>query len=74
MASTKTAKCDWDKDEFMHKWDTTYVATNLKPGAKPYDDDLFLESHKTLAANPDLARIAHCILVSLDRYDAGSID
>lgn len=74
MASTETAKCDWDRDDFMHKWDTTYVATNLKPDARPYDDEMFLELHKTLAASPDLARIAHCILVSLIDLEADSSD
>ncbi|KAF5002932.1 hypothetical protein FDECE_10487 [Fusarium decemcellulare] len=40
---------DWENDSFMAEWDKTYVATNLKPGVKPYDRDLFLQLGQELA-------------------------
>lgn len=56
--------CNWDEDEFMSNWDKTYVATNLKPGANPYEKDSFTRLNDELSRRPDSAKISHCITVS----------
>jgi len=63
-STVQASRCDWDRDEFMAEWDKTYVSTNLKAGAKKYDDDFFTRLYHTLSTIPDLSRIAHCIIVS----------
>lgn len=55
---------DWAKDGFMRNWDETYVSTNLKSDAKPYDAALFKELHDELSADGELKKLASEILVS----------
>ena len=57
--------CDWDKDEFMSEWDRTYVATNLKPDASPYDRSFFIGLNDELEdRRPELKPFSYAIIVS----------
>lgn len=58
---------DWDKDEFMSKWDKTYVSTNLKDGASPYDSSFFQQLHGELSNNVGLQQMSSEILVSVTK-------
>ena len=55
---------DWDDDPFMAGWDKKYVATNIKPGARPYDRNLFLQLNQELAgADETMQDCSHAIIV-----------
>ncbi|KAG9243371.1 hypothetical protein BJ878DRAFT_583243 [Calycina marina] len=55
--------CDWDKDDFMSKWDATYVATNLKPDATPYDGSFFIGLNDELQdKRPELKSFSYAII------------
>ncbi|KAF4999947.1 hypothetical protein FDECE_11349 [Fusarium decemcellulare] len=57
---------DWETDSFMSEWDRKYVSTNVKPEARQYDRDLFLELNSKLAAShPELQGYSHAIIVRL---------
>jgi hypothetical protein len=63
--------CDWDKDESKSNWDKTYVATNLRPDANPYDRDYLLAPNSELAnTKSDLKPISYAIIVT---YNFSSI-
>jgi hypothetical protein len=54
----------WDQDKFMSQWATKYVSTNVKPGSKPYDKDLFFELTSTLVSSePKLEDVAYTLIV-----------
>ena len=56
--------CDWDQDEFMSKWDRTYVSTNLKDGARKYDREFFLGLNARLAEKrPELKDLSYALIV-----------
>jgi hypothetical protein len=55
---------DWNDDSFMSDWDAKYVSTNVKPEARKYDRDLFLELNSKLAtSHPELKSFSHAIIV-----------
>lgn len=55
---------DWNKDEFMSKWDKTYVSTNLKQGAQAYSKGNFLGLYSDLVSeHPELERVAYTLIV-----------
>lgn len=55
---------DWSKDEFMSTWDQKFVSTNVKPGSKPYDRDLFLGLESELTTSqPELQDVAYTLIV-----------
>lgn len=53
---------NWAADEFMSKWDATYVSTNLKDGTRPYDAALFKNFHNELSTNDELKKLSPEIL------------
>jgi hypothetical protein len=55
---------EWEKDEFMSKWDKKYVSTNLKAGAKPYNGDLFRRLNQELVPYPEIKDVAYTLIVS----------
>ncbi|KAH8698728.1 hypothetical protein BGW36DRAFT_426420 [Talaromyces proteolyticus] len=56
---------DWSQDQFMSNWDTTYVSTNVQPGAAPYTKNFFLDIHQELAAaGGELEKISACIIAA----------
>lgn len=58
---------NWESDDFMREWDKLYVTTNLKPSAKPYSTDVFLDYNDQLCqGSSDLKAISYSIIVSLD--------
>jgi hypothetical protein len=55
---------DWSQDQFMSKWDATYVSTNVQPGSTQYTEDFFLDIHQELTADGvGLEKISACIIV-----------
>ena len=56
--------CDWNQDEFMSNWDKTYVSTNLKAGAQPYEKSFFLDLNTRLVEEaPELKNISYALIV-----------
>ncbi|KAJ5174161.1 uncharacterized protein N7482_000038 [Penicillium canariense] len=56
---------DWDNDKLMSEWDKTYVSTNVKPGARPYDRGLFLKLNDELfRLQPELQTLSHAIIAA----------
>ncbi|KIV91819.1 hypothetical protein PV10_06316 [Exophiala mesophila] len=56
---------DWSKDEFMQSWDEKYVTTNLKPGDKLYNAEVFLALNKRLCEDaPELKPVSHAIIMA----------
>jgi hypothetical protein len=56
---------NWAASDFMSNWDATYVSTNLKDGARPYDAALFKKFHNELSTNDELKKLSPEILVSI---------
>jgi hypothetical protein len=58
---------DWNEDSFMLDWDAKYVSTNVKPEARKYDRDFFLDLNSKLAtSHPELKSVSHAIIVCLN--------
>ncbi|KAJ4252492.1 hypothetical protein NW762_011093 [Fusarium torreyae] len=56
---------DWNEDSFMSDWDAKYVSTNIKPEARKYDRDLFLDLNtKLIASHPELKSFSHAIIAA----------
>ncbi|KAM0231198.1 hypothetical protein ACHAP5_011138 [Fusarium lateritium] len=56
---------DWNEDSFMSGWDAKYVSANVKPEARKYDRDLFLELNSKLASShPELKSFSHAIIAA----------
>ncbi|KAF4962855.1 hypothetical protein FSARC_9098 [Fusarium sarcochroum] len=56
---------DWNEDSFMSDWDAKYVSTNVKPQARKYDRELFLNLNSKLAAShPELKSFSHAIIAA----------
>lgn len=54
---------NWHKDKFLSDWDRTYVSTNLKEGAKPYDAEVIKDLHSELGKDVLLHGLTSEILV-----------
>ncbi|KAH6954791.1 hypothetical protein DER45DRAFT_646525 [Fusarium avenaceum] len=56
---------DWNEDSFMSDWDAKYVSTNVKPEARKYDRDFFLDLNSKLAtSHPELKSFSHAIIAA----------
>ncbi|KAF5250381.1 hypothetical protein FANTH_4414 [Fusarium anthophilum] len=66
--------CDWDEDETMSAWDAKYVSTNVKPGAKPYDKDFFLNLDAKLAASSAELSVHSYAIVAIACVAVGRAD
>jgi hypothetical protein len=54
---------DWNTDDFMVEWNSKYVSTNIKAGARPYDEKMFLEMNSQLSVLPELQNCSYAIIV-----------